>query len=107
VGGQVREATIVPGEDDPTPSLSQRSVSQVERLLFWLPAVFAAAAFMLTATGLWGSMLGGECAGVLRMTLRAVLILLLALSAAGLAAALGFAVVFGVSQLADRGQDRR
>jgi len=97
----------VPGEDDRTPSPTERSASQLERLLYWLPAVFAAAAFVLTAAGLWGSMLGGECVGVLGMVLRAGLILLLALAAAGVAAALGFAVVFGISQLADRGEDDR
>jgi hypothetical protein len=96
----------VPGEDDRTPSPTERSASALERLLFWLPAVFAAAAFMLTATGLWGSMLGGESEGVFRLAFRAVLVVVVALSAAGFAAALGFAVVFGVSQLADRGEDR-
>ena len=94
------------GKDDRTSSPSEASTSLLERLLFWLPAVLAAVAFMLTATGLWGSMVGGAGVGVPGMALRAVLVLLLALSAAGLAAALGFAVVFGVSQLKDRDRGR-
>ena len=94
------------GEDDRTSSPPQRGVTSFERLLFWLPAVFAAAAFTLTATGVWGSMLVGESESVLRMTLKAILVLFLALSAAGFAAAVGFSVVFGVSQLANRGGDR-